>query len=49
MSLFTWKPDSPYYFAGLLMIFCFIIAISDKRLNKKVEYEEGIGHSGPTG
>lgn len=49
MSLFTWKPDSPYYFAGLLMIFCFIIAISDKRLNKKVEYEEGMGHSGPTG
>ena len=31
------------------MIFCLIISIIDKRLNIKVDYDEGIGHSGHTG
>ena len=31
------------------MIFCLLISIIDKRLNKEVNYDDDIGHSGHTG
>ena len=49
MKLFDWNPDSPYFLGIVLMIFCLIISILDKRLNIKVDFDEGIGHSGHTG
>ena len=49
LKLFDWNPDSPYFLGIVLMIFCLIISILDKRLNIKVDFDEGIGHSGHTG
>ena len=49
MKLFDWNPDFPYFLGIILMIFCLIISIQDKRLNIKVDFDEDIGHSGPTG
>ena len=49
MKLFDWNPDFPYFLGIILMIFCLIISILDKRLNIKVDFDEDIGHSGHTG
>jgi len=49
MRLFDWNPDFPYFLGIILMIFCLIISILDKRLNIKVDFDEDIGHSGHTG
>ena len=48
-KLFDWNPDFPYFLGIILMIFCLIISILDKRLNIKVDFDEDIGHSGHTG
>ena len=45
MKLFDWNPDFPYFLGIILMIFCLIISILDKRLNIKVDFDEDIGHS----
>ena len=49
MRLFDWNPDFPYFLGIILMIFCLIISILDKRLNIKVDFDEDIGHSGHAG
>ena len=49
MQLFDWNPDAPYFLGIALMITCLIIAIIDKRLNIKVDYDESMGPSGHTG
>ena len=49
MKLFDWNPDFPYFLGIILMIFCLIISILDKRFNIKVDFDEEIGHSGHTG
>ncbi len=49
MQLFDWNPDAPYFLGIVLMITCLIIAIIDKRLNIKVDYDESMGPSGHTG
>ena len=49
MKLFDWNPDFPYFLGIILMIFCLIISILDKRLNIKVDFDEDMGHSGHTG
>ena len=49
MKLFDWNPVFPYFLGIILMIFCLIISILDKRLNIKVDFDEDIGHSGHTG
>ena len=49
MKLFNLSPDFPYFLGIILMIFCLIISIIDKRLNRKVDFNEDMGHSGHTG
>lgn len=49
MKLFNLSPDFPYFLGIILMIFCLIISVLDKRLNRKVDFNEDMGHSGHTG
>jgi MFS family permease len=49
MKLFAFQHNYAYFLGIFLMVLCLTISIIDKRLNRKVEYEEGMGHSGPTG
>ncbi|MBV45259.1 MAG: hypothetical protein CML87_05375 [Rhodobiaceae bacterium] len=49
MKLFALQHNFAYFLGIFLMVLCLTISIIDKRLNRKVEYEEGMGHSGHTG
>jgi MFS family permease len=46
MKLFDIAPDYPYYLGIVLMTLCLLIAIIDKRLNKEVNYDDDMDHSG---
>ena len=46
MKLFDIAPDYPYYLGIVLMTFCLLISIIDKRLNKEVNYDDDMDHSG---